>query len=172
MASTTSIVCQFGDSNAASEANAFLSAEIDDRETGLNSGNTSFKPGDTAWFLVYMSANVELDGAPEISAGTLTSGQNVTGIVKEEQLTFQNSNTASISVPATSLSSTKWLGRSLGSLSLSGNKTEVTASSKGVAVAKVKYLTNAIAFGLTSPATLDGESSFGIVVVVSGKLKA
>lgn len=171
MANETSIVISFGDqAGAASAANAHLSAKVDDRATGLNNGNTSFKPGDTCWILIFKSDNVALDGDPILSAGTLSGGQQVTGISMTEQITFSNTNTSSISVPSTGISTTKWLGRSLGSLSLSGNKSEVTASSKGVAVAKVTYLANATAFSITAPATLDGETSFGIICMINGKL--
>ena len=117
MATNSSIVVSFGNqSAAATAANAHLSAQIDSRPTGLNGGNTSFNPGDTCWILIFMSDNVALDGDPVLSAGTLGGGQLVTGISITEQLTFANVNTASLSVPSTGITSSKWLGRSLGTL--------------------------------------------------------
>ena len=173
MSNTTSIVVSFGSqSAAATAANAHLSAQIDSRPSGLNGGNTSFNPGDTAWFLIFMSDNVQLDGAPVASAGTIGGGQLVSGINIVEQLTFANTNVANLSVPATSIASNKWLGNNLGALSLTGNKSEVTASQTGVGVCKIDFLANALAYSITAPQTLDGETSFGIAIVVNGKLIA
>ena len=170
---TTSIVVSFGSqSDAASAANAHLSAQVDSRPTGLNNGATSFQPGDTCWILVFMSDNVSLDGDPILSAGTLGGGQQVSGIDIQEQLTFANVDTASLSVPATGISNTKWLGKSLGDLSLISNNSEVQASQKGVAVAMIDYTANATAYSITAPQTLDGEVSFGICVMIQGKLNA
>ena len=172
-ANTTSIVVSFGNqSAAATAANAHLSAQIDSRPTGLNGGVTSFNPGDTAWFLIFMSDNVALDGAPVASAGTIGGGQLVSGITISEQLTFANVNTASLSVPATSISATKWLGTSLGSLTLTGNNSTVQSDQTGVAVAKVDFLADALAYSITAPTVLDGETAFGIVLVINGKLIA
>lgn len=170
MATSTTIQVSFGSqSDAASAANAHLSAEIDDRPDGLNGGKTSFKPGDTAWFLVYKSTNVNI-ASVDSSAGTLSSGQAVTGISKVQDVTFSDSNEGSLQVPATSISATKWLGRSLGVPSLQGNMSSVSVPSKGVAVAKITYLCDATAYSITSPATLEGETSFTIAILVLGEL--
>lgn len=171
MANTTSIVVSFADQAAASAANAHLSAEVDSRPTGLNGGKTSFKPGDTAWLLIYMSDNVELTGTPIASAGSIGGGQAITGISKTQEVTFANEDSSSIQVPSTGITAIKWLGTSLGALTLEGNKTAVKAASKGVAVAKVTYSCNATAYSITAPVTLDGETSFSIVIFIEGQLK-
>jgi hypothetical protein len=168
----TSIVISFGsDSEAAAAANAHLSAEVDSRPTGLNGGRTNFKPGEVCWFLIYMSDNVQLDGEPISSAGTITAGATVTGINKTQEIVFNNEDSSSIQVPSTGITTTKWLGRSLGALTLIGNKATVKAGSKGVAVAKVTYTCNAKSYSITAPAVLDGETSFSIAILVNGLLK-
>ena len=52
--STATIRVSFGDGSS-SVPGAHLSAEVDSRPTGLNGGKTSFQPGDSCWFLVFIS---------------------------------------------------------------------------------------------------------------------
>lgn len=96
MAITTSLVVQFTDPVAAEEANAVLIAEIDSRNDGLNSGNTTFTLGSDVGFLIYNSPNVEF--SIETTAGSITSFQDVT-IPKSEFLTYANSNSATLDKP-------------------------------------------------------------------------
>lgn len=165
---TANITVSFGDQDAGGGANGHLSAEIDSRPDGLNNGVTSFAPGDTAHFLVFKSANVTYD-APVASAGSISGGASGISVEKEQDLQFADSDTASLSVPATGIVSTTWMGTSLGSLSLQ-DPTTVKASAKGVAVARVKYTCAADAFGLTSPATLGGLTDFSILVFILGHI--
>lgn len=169
MSSTTSLVVSFGDTDV-SWANVHLSAEIDRRLKGLNQGKTSFSPGERAWFLIYMSDNVALDGDPSCSAGTISGGQLISGIEITEDVTFMNVNTSTTKVPATSIKSVKWIGRSLGNIVLTGNNTGLQADSAGVAVAKITYLADAVSYAITSPVSIDGETSFSIAVMVLGKV--
>lgn len=98
----------------------FLSWEIDDRaeeDGGLNGGDTSFAPGDTAYVLLYRESSVSLTET-FTSAGTLsifgsTNGQtkSFTG-TEAEYLTVTNSNTANLSKPANNgPPSLSWLGK-------------------------------------------------------------
>lgn len=163
MAVTANITVSFGSEGAGDH----LSAEIDGREDGLNGGDTSFAPGDTAYFLVFKSDNVEYD-EPVCSAGTIITAEGGT-VEKEEELTFADTDTASLSVPCTGALTVTWLGRSLGDLTLTDPMT-VKASSKGVAVAKVAYEATADAYGLQSPATLEGLTDFSILVYILGRV--
>jgi hypothetical protein len=168
----TTIVVQFGtDTSADAAANAHLSAEIDSREDGLNGGNTRFAPGDTAYFLVYKSDNVTLS-SPISSAGTV-SFNGTTSVPKEEEVVFAGTNEARLRVPAAGgLSNVKWLGNTLGNLSVNG-ATGITASEGGegkAGVAKLTYTANATIGALSSPASIDGETDFSIVALIIGNV--
>lgn len=169
MAQTTTIQVQFGrDSTDAS--NAHLSAEIDSREDGLNKGDTSFDLGDTAWFLIFKSANVTI-ASITASAGSIGGGQSL-NVERTEDVTFADSAESSLGVPAQSITSTTWLGANLGSLTLDADKQTVRAGSKGVGVARVKYVATATAHSLTSPISLNAVAltSFPILVLVIGNV--
>lgn len=166
MTVTANITVSFGD--GADGSSGHLSAEIDRRPDGLNGGKTSFAPGDTAHFLVYKSANVRHD-APVASAGTINRGGSGISVTKEDDIQFADTDTASLSIPVDSISSVTWLGRSLGSLTLT-DPTTVKASAKGVAVARVRYVAKADAWSLSSPSTLAGLTDFSILVFILGHL--
>jgi hypothetical protein len=169
MGVTANITVSFGSkADCAEEAGTHLSAEIDGRETGLNNGETSFAPGDTAHFLVYKSANVTYN-APITSGGTIGSG-GALAVNHEEFISFADTDTASLSVPVASLGAITWFGNSLGALTLGEDKMTLKASAKGVAVARVNYTANADAYSLTSPATLGGETDFSILVFLLGQV--
>lgn len=159
MAVTTSIVVQFSSSSG-----SVLTAEVDSREDGLNNGKTSFSPGNTAKFLVFKSDNVTIDSMVS-SAGTLSPAGSGTYEV-EEWVTFSNTAETSVSKPVASGFSYEWFGTSLGTITAS--ETSLRVESKGVAVAKVKYQSKYLAYALASPASLNGESEFQIVVFISG----
>lgn len=165
---TANITVSFGDSAGSSGASGHLSAEVDSRADGLNAGKTSFAPGDRAHFLVYKSSNVSYD-TPVASAGSIAAGGKGISVTKEDDIQFADTDTASLSIPAQSIVSVTWLGRSLGSLVLADANT-VKASAKGVAVARVKYTAKADAWSLTSPATLAGLTDFSILVFILGRL--
>ena len=167
MAVTANISISFGDDD--SEGQGVLTAEVDNRtveEGGLNGGETSFNAGDTAWFLVFKSDNVTYD-PPIASAGTVNAGGTET-VIKNEELTFSDTDTASLSVPADSITSTTWMGNSLGGLVLQSDKQTVKTSSKGVAIAKVKYTASGKAYGLISPISVQGFTDFSINVFIKG----
>lgn len=179
MAVTANITVSFGAGSAGGAgANAHLSAEIDGRADGLNkdhievsadgsAGSPSFAPGDTAHFLVFKSSGVTFD-TPASSAGSISSGGGAISVSKTEDVSFAGTNKGSLQVPATAITETKWLGNALGALTVGADGTEVTASSKGVGIARVTYTCSAEPYGLTSPATLDGETDFSILVYILG----
>ena len=175
MSINASISVQFSDgtdSETAAKAGAYLSAEIDKRETGPNSGKTSFAPGDTVGFLVYKSDNVTLS-APVASAGSVSMGRTV-NVEQEADLTFANNHEARLRVaPQGGFLETKWIGNNLGSISINGQKATVSKSSiesQKVGVAKVKYVAQATTGTITAPVEVNGETSFSIVVLIVGTI--
>lgn len=167
-----SIRVTFG--NEYSGSDAHLSAEIDDREGGLNGGRTTFAPGDSVWFLVYKSANVVIDSVVT-SAGSITLGGAVS-VTKDVELEFPDTNSATSDIPVNAISAPIWLGTSLGALTLQEDKMTITAARKGVAVCKVSSESTATSYKLTAPATLPGPdgpvTEFSVVVVVTGSVVA
>lgn len=167
MANAT-IRVQFGSPDGQGGASeGHLSAEVDARPQGLNAGKTSFSPGETVYILVYKSDNVRITETI-CSAGSL-SAQGTATVSVTDELMFEDTDTASLSVPARAgLASSVWYGRSLGALTLQGDKVTVNAASKGVGVAKVSYEALAQVYALASPASLNGEIDFSILALIKG----
>ena len=175
---TTQIV-QFGQGAGADPfADLHLSAEIDDRDDGLNGGDTDFAPGDTAYFLIYKSSNITLE-APVSSAGSCAY-QGTTNVQKVDFVSFANEDEGSLDVPAASIISKNWIGRSLGDTSLQGDQMTLKLSAKPAGifagVLKVTYMGEATIGALVSPASLsDGTTEitdFEIAVVIVGTATA
>lgn len=165
MANAT-IRVQFGNPDG-SVAEGQLSAEIDTRPGGLNGGRSSFSPGETAYILVYKSDNVSITDTI-CSAGSL-SAQGSAVVTVTEELMFEDSDTATLGKPVRStITQSVWYGRSLGGLTLQSDKVTVKASTKGVGVAKVTYDALAMAYALSSPAALNGETDFSILALIKG----
>lgn len=162
MAVTASIVVNFV--GGGGTANGHLSAEVDNREDGLNTSQTFFA-GDSVYLLVYKTDNVILDKAG-CSAGTLAPAGSVV-IDRYETITFAGTGSASLEKPSSSGLEYTWVGNSLGYLLLP-DPLNVKASVSGVATANVKYKTTALVYRLSSPANINGEISFSIVVYFEG----
>lgn len=161
MAVTASIVVNFGDSAA---EDALLRAEIDSRETGLNGGVTSFSPGESAYILTYKE-NISSILA-QVSAGSISLHSTGSRQVTQE-LSFAGTNQASLQYPAASIDSVTWIGNDLGTLTYVGGAS-VRSQTTGVGIAKVTYTTNFTAYRLNAPATLNGLTSFNILVLFTG----
>lgn len=183
MANTTTLVVQFGTPD--SEADAYLSAEIDDRETGLNGGETSFEPGETAYFLVYKSDNVTLrtNPGPIASAGNAAYATQTIDIdIEDEDITFAASAEGQLDVPCknAALTSYAWVGDVLGTPSLGADRRTVTITpaagkdlKNSAGVLRVNYTAEALPGSIVSPpsiATSSGETltDFSIVVLIIG----
>lgn len=165
MANAT-IRVQFGNPDG-SGSEGHLSAEVDTRPDGLNSGRSSFNPGETAYILVFKSDGVSITDTL-CSAGSL-SPQGSAVVTVTEELMFEDADTATLGKPARSgLAQTAWYGRGLGTLSLQSDKVTIKAQAKGVAVAKVSYEVLALVYALASPATLNGETDFSILALIKG----
>jgi len=162
---TVTTTCQIsfgsGDKNR-----AHLSAEVDNRPDGLNGGKSSFTGGEPVYILVYKSRNVSIT-ATLVSTGNVYPAETQLVDV-EEVITFADKKEASLSKPASGPLSVTWYGRSLGGLGVGEDQTSVTASSSGVAVAKVKYQAQATAYRLSTPVELNGSKDFSILFFVAG----
>lgn len=165
---TTTVRVTFG--QTVGRGDTYLSAEIDSREDGLNGGKTSFAPGETVYFLVHKGANVTIDSV-EASAGTASLGSEIE-YAKEDDVIFEGASTASLPMPSLGIVSVRWMGRALGDVTLGTDAQTLTASSAGVAVARVKYTVKATTGTLTSPASIDGETNFSIAVLITGSVSA
>ena len=87
-----------------------LKLEIDDRETGLNGGDTSFVPGDTVGFWLFKDSNVTVVAGPTSTSGGITSAGTDTKTI-DEYITFSNSDSGSLGYPPSGAVSLEWQGR-------------------------------------------------------------
>lgn len=159
---TTSLVVEFD----SKDGEGILNLEVDDRIDGLNKGVTDFAPGDEVGLLLYKTSNVVIDQIIVSSGNIQQAGQGSRPI--EEFVTFANENTASPRYPIMSGFSFTWAGNSLGGLTVVSENT-VRAGSVGVAAAQIKYTTTFQQLKLINvPLSLNGLTSFPIVVFVSG----
>ena len=160
---TTSITVQFG---GAADA-LHLSAEVDGRSDGLNNGDTSFQPGDTAFFLVYKSDAVVLD-TPIASAGIINTQDDV-DIVITEFVSFANTKAGTVNKPVKDGTLVvKWLGKDLGAINVDSSGVVLSASEAGIAVAKLTYTTTAKVFTINAPSSVNGETTYPILIVITG----
>jgi hypothetical protein len=143
---------------------------VDDRseeDGGLNLGDTSFSPGDTAYLLLFRESSVRLDST-FTSAGTLSMG--AAGQIYEfsdekettEYITVTNSDTGNLSKPCNVGTPTlSWLGKNL-KVGKGAAKLEMDKNSDGttsevvinlgtemVGVIKAEYKSSAQAYKLS-----------------------
>lgn len=164
----TSIVVQFADD--VGDADLLFKAEIDSREDGLNNGKTAFAPGDSAGILLYKSPEI-ISLTTDNTAGSLVPASQGTIVIEREELIFDDNETPnqeySLNYPVDSNFTYKWLGRDGGPLQLVKN-TKVVKPNAGIGVALVSYTTRYYGYRLTSPAVLNDESEFSIIVLFIG----
>lgn len=89
-----------------------LKLEIDDREDGLNGGDTSFAPGDTVGFWMFKDSNVTVEYGPAATAGGVTASGSASKTI-DEYITFSNSDSGSLGYPPSGSVSLEWQGRCL-----------------------------------------------------------
>jgi hypothetical protein len=87
-----------------------LKLEIDDREDGLNNGDTSFSPGDDAYYFLFKDSNVTVLEHEVTAGGKSAQGSGTKSI--DETITFSNSDTGSLGYPPDGGVTLQWLGRS------------------------------------------------------------
>lgn len=88
-----------------------LKLEIDDRENGLNGGDTSFQPGDTVGFWLFKDSNVTLNTSVPVSTSGGVTSAGSDSIEVDEYITFSNSDSASLGYPPSGSVSLDWIGR-------------------------------------------------------------
>ncbi|MCK9622772.1 MAG: hypothetical protein M0R47_19830 [Methylobacter sp.] len=167
---SATITVKFTNPDAAAAANAHLSAEVDSRAAGLNSGRSSFIPGSIAYVLVYKSANVALVPA-QTSAGSFSYGGTVS-VQHTDELSFADVAAATLNVPADSIVSYKWLGRDLGAPVVGVDGKTVSVPTMGVGVLSITYNATATIGALASPMSVNGEVDFSILVLIKGEVAA
>lgn len=159
---TTSLVVNF----EAGDADAVLDAEIDDRDDGMNKGNTSFVAGDRVGYLIYKTSNVALQNQIASAGSLISRGTEV--IAVEEFIAFANEKEVALPRPVYSgWTSPVWYGRNLGGVTVV-NETTARIGTEGVGVCKVKYNTLAYKWELQSPSSLNSETTFDILIYVPG----
>lgn len=154
-----SITVSFTTEADAAAAAAALIVELD---ADKNGDETQFIYGTKVYFRVY-TYPVDMKIAIIESDGIITSeGDGVSE--EEEDITFANTNEGSCSKPVKSITSSRWLGNSLGAISAKGVK--ITMASEGVAILKLGYKSSFRRFALK----LSGKSddSYTVLVYIQG----
>lgn len=89
MASTKSVTASLVIDFSQAGGEGILTAEIDDRETGYNAGDTSFGIGSEPAFLLFMTSNVVIDRMVS-SEGTLVRIASSEAVAAKEWITYAN----------------------------------------------------------------------------------
>lgn len=172
---TTTLNIRFGADQVAAGADALI-AEVDERETGLNAGKTSFAPGDEVFILLYQSDNVTVDAViPSLGTISKQTGLSPQIVELEESVIFANVPEANVSRPIISLISDVWLGTDLGGIiktgdlqvSLSNPPSGLAPNGVYAGVNTLTYNSRATVYKLTNT-FLSGVTEYDIVVVFVG----
>lgn len=169
---TANLVVNF--SNGTEGDDSVLQAEIDSREEGFNSGNTSFTPAQTVYYLVNKTPDVDI--VEHLStAGRIEYVTSIT-VDQEEALAFAGESEATVRYPIAGAYQSKWLGIvPPANLVLTGPTRFALQDSAGtphdgLGMLKVNYSTNFDVYRLTGlPAVLSGESDYSVIIYISGE---
>lgn len=96
--------------DSSSTTNGTLKLELDDRVDGLNGGETSFGPGEDAFYFIFKDSDVTVVEHIATAGGISDSGNGTKTI--NENVTFTNSDTGSLGYPPANTVSLSWMGRS------------------------------------------------------------
>ncbi len=152
--------------DVADSSSGLLQAEIDSREAGLNSGRTSFIPGDQPGFLIFKGERVAVDNVRP-SAGNIVS-LAAGNMDVSETLSFAGTQEARLKYPTAAILSYKWLGNNLGVPVLIDEAT-VSVPVEGVGLLMVTYQTAFLARRVSGvPAVINGETEYDVLVLVEG----
>jgi len=109
-----------------------------------NGGKTTFRPGDTYYFLVTVPSNAT-GLSVKANHGTANIGGKPETIPREEDIEFDDAYEATLSEPADSGFSYEWDGATTcGDVTLGDDKMTLTTKNKGDGTLLVSYSTNAI----------------------------
>ena len=137
-----------------------LSVELD---TELNMDRTCFLYGEKVYFRVYHSPALTITVIPSDGSVFLESVGSSSS--EEENISFADTNEASVSKAIDVLSSYSWFGRSLGSIVKTG-WTSIRSALSGVAIAAVAYTTSYDVYSLVL--SDKGIESYPVLVLVKG----
>lgn len=140
--------------DSSSTTTGSIKLEIDDRADGLNNGNTSFKPGDDAYYWLFKDSNVTLEEHVATAGGIGSAGSDAKVI--DENITFNNSDTGSLGYPPSGAVSMDWLGRSfeIKGTVVSGNSTLPEVNGSELAMANGKKVAGILRCQYSSTGTL------------------
>lgn len=169
---TTSLTVSF---SISSDKDSTIVAEVDGYADGLNSGNTSFSPGDRVGFLVFPGSGVSISDVSS-SLGSI-SGAGSRSITVTETFTFiiPDSIENSLSKNPIGSVSLTWIGKTPpGNLQQDGQKLKLALqpgtcyAPKGF-ILKAEYSTTAYQYYLnhTPPS---GESEYEILILIVGEV--
>lgn len=92
---------------------AGIKLEIDDREDGLNGGETSFKPGDTAYFFMFVDTDKInlITTTPKTTAGGVSAASPATDTIEvDENISFSGSEDAQLGYTPKGTVTLEWVG--------------------------------------------------------------
>ena len=141
-------------------AGEFLAVALD---SDLNEDRTCFLYGEKVYFRVYFSPALTItidtsDGSVFLESAD-SSGE------ESENVSFVDTNEASVSNLIKAITSYSWFGRSLGSILKTG-VTSIRASNKGVAVAALEYTTQYDVYSIIL--SDKGVETYPVLVLVKG----
>jgi hypothetical protein len=137
-----------------------LSVELD---TELNMNRTCFLYGEKVYFRVYHSPALIITVIPSDGSVFLESVGSSSS--EKENISFADTNEASVGKALDVLSSYSWFGRSLGSIVKTG-WTSIRSALSGVAVAAIAYTTSYDVYSLVL--SDKGIESYPVLVLVKG----
>ena len=165
---TTSLVVEFT-SLEGDGSEGILKAELDPFPTGINSGKTSFVPGDSPGFLIYKTSNVVIDNIQTSEGSIVSLGGGSTPEPISESLTYTTERSADTSYPISSGFTEKQLGTNFNLGNVTHTESKVIVEKEGIGVLLISYTSNFRKYRLTGvPLELNGETSFSIVIYITG----
>lgn len=106
---SATLTVSFRDSESTEQQGGILVLEIDDRPDGLNGGNTQFQPGDTAYFLRYTGALVDII-AQRTNVGTISAAGSGTRTINDV-IALNNTRETTLRYQFESDFSADWVGQ-------------------------------------------------------------
>ena len=140
--------------DSSSTTTGSIKLEIDDRPDGLNNGNTSFKPGDTAAYFLFKDSNINVISHFCTAGGTSGAGSGTKTI--DENITFTNSDTGSLGYPPDGAVTMDWLGRSfeISGTTVTGNSSVPEVNGSELAMKNGKKVAGILRCRYSSTGTL------------------
>ncbi len=162
---TASLVVEFADP----DGDGVLLAELDSFPTGLNAGNTNFVPGDQPGFLIYHSSNVVIDSITPSAGAISTLGGGTTPELIVDDLVYTDERTASFRYPNKASLALTQLGSNHDFGATTASETALSVQNVGVGVIRARYHSTYRKYRLGGvPATLGGETSYPVVIFITG----